>query len=237
MPVVIFSTMRYSGKFDLSFLLQTLFISLFQIFYIMAGIQPPDNPALENERLSPGSVTRYLSSGSARRKTVKDEDCKFCRRTIGGRDLINHLETQSYCRIIYCRMFRVKTLEDLLLKKFSCQSCYLTKKTLDLKKHLEEKRNCLEAYRTKFDLNDVEDVIKKVKALKRAVLPSRSKTARALKYGEAKKKEITKNTTEMESLNEMRSNINLGNYRLCVIFKSNFGQYGAREVKEEEEIL
>ena len=56
---------------------------------------------------------------------------------------------------------------------------------------MEENRNCLEAYRTKFDLNDVEDVIKKVKALKRAVLPSRSKTARALNYGEAKKKEIT----------------------------------------------
>ena len=52
-----------------------------------------------------------------------------------------------------------------------------------------------------------------------------------------KKKEITNNKTEMESLNDMRSNISLGNYRLCIMCKSNFGQYGAREVKEEEEIF
>ena len=95
----------------------------------MAGIESPENPTPENERLSPGSLTRYLSSASARRKSVKDEDCKFCRRRIGGRDLINHLETHSYCRTIYFRMFRVTNMEDLLLKKFSCQSCFLTRKT------------------------------------------------------------------------------------------------------------
>ena len=44
------------------------------------------------------SVERYLSTVSAKRRRVKQDDSRFCRASVSGKDLIRHLRGREMCR-------------------------------------------------------------------------------------------------------------------------------------------
>ena len=185
------------------------------------------SPSLEHN-----AIGRYLTTSSAKRKKVKESHCQFCVRILSGGDLLDHLKKEKLCQILYYRIMRTKSFENLVLKIFSCEFCFLTKR-IDFKQHLSENGNCLEHYKIKLNANTIEGVVKKVKALKRTNMPSRTTVARALQYGKEKKKKKDAKTVAC-SLNDYRSSIELANYKLCILCKSNCGV--AREVRAHEDL-
>ena len=204
---------------------------------------PPDDNADDVLLWSPSRNTlnpfaRYLTTSSAKRRKVKEKDCKFCEGSIDGGDLFNHLKKEKNCRSLYMIYFKVKSFDSLVVKMFSCEMCF-ERKQIDFKKHLRKNQNCFKKYQKKLGENDLEEIHKKVSALRRAALPSRSAAARTLNYMKQKTKmeEEKMNKTMTSSLNEYRDSIMISNYRLCIVCNSNFGEYGARQVKDEEELF
>ena len=192
-------------------------------------------PGFSPSRNGPNVVGRYLSSSSAKRRTIKEADCKYCDKFVEAASFIQHLRKEKLCRTIYLRNHKLKSFDSLLLKLFSCEFCYV-KKRIVLKKHLEENNRCLDGYRNKLKENDLDKLCKKVKALKRATLPTRSVAARALVY-KKEKAEVLMNKSGAMSLNDHKDSVMLSNFKLCVVCKSNFGNYSAREIRRSEELF
>ena len=197
-----------------------------------------DQVVLTPNRNSHNPRARYLTSSSAKRRKRKEADCKFCDERIMSFDLLKHLSEEKNCQSLYMKTFKVNSLDQLILKLFSCEVC-CERKQINLKNHLLQNQNCLERYRLKFGEESVEKIHKKVAALKRAALPSRSNAARQLDYVKIKKKreEAKLNMTTVDSLNMFRSNTMIANYKMCVICRSNFSEHGARQLKEDEELF
>ena len=182
-------------------------------------------------------VNKYNQSGSAKKKKVKDSPCQFCRVCVrDGSELVNHLQRNQTCAKLYLRIHKVKNFDSLLLKLYSCIVCYTTKQ-MDFKKHLGRNEMCLLEYQRKMDEEDISKIHKKVLALKRAAIPSRSKAARGLDYEKQKKSrdDAKLNKTMTGSLNDFRDKTMYSNYRKCALCLSNFGDYSARELKDHEE--
>ena len=168
-------------------------------------------------------VKRYMTSSTARRKQMKHTDCKFCDFNIPASSLFDHLRRQRHkkCLFLYLKMHQVNTLEGLIAKLFSCEMC-CNQERINFEKHLKKNKRCLEKYKLKFQEEDIRKIHEKVKALKRKTFPSRSSN-------------YCKSLSE--SLNEYRENVAFGNFKLCVQCNANFREYGAREVKENEELF
>ena len=194
----------------------------------------------EGHRASPmhqNTVNRYIQSCSARKKKVKNSPCQFCRACVDdGSDLVNHLKGNQSCANLYLRIYKVMTLDSLLLKLYNCTVCYTTKR-IDFKKHIGRNEVCLLEYQRRMNEEDISKIHKKVLALKRALIPSRSKVARGLDYERQKKSRDDEklNKTVTGSLNDFRDRIMYANYRKCAVCLSNFGDYSARELKNHEE--
>ena len=203
----------------------------------------PDDPRLKNQGLgliSPlrlnGSVGHYLSTASAKRRRVKMEDCKYCNTIVGGNELLNHLEVKRNCKMLYMRALRVRVDGDLARKLFSCEFCLETKQ-INFRNHCLKNGSCLQKYLNKYQKKDLDSLCSKVRSLKRANLPSRSKSSRAEESSKQKKirDENKCNKTRAASLNDYRSSTLMSNYKLCVGCHSNFSEFGARELQEDEE--
>ena len=188
-----------------------------------------------------GSVTKYMRSGSARRRQVKEKNCIFCDYDIEGDELDNHLKLSERCRILYSRKLKVKMtdkVDPIMTRLYSCINCHLTKRII-LSKHLNQNRSCLVSYRQRFKLNDVVDICKKVSTLQRVSILSRRKLARSNETAKKASKEVAKNQnkTVITSLNDYRTSVELANYRFCISCNSNFNESAARMIKPNEEIL
>ena len=188
-----------------------------------------------------GSVTKYMRSGSARRRQVKEKNCIFCDYDIEGDELDEHLKLSERCRILYSRKLRVKMtdkVDPIMTRLYSCINCHLTRRII-LSKHLNQNRSCLVKYRERFKLNDVVDICKKVSELKRVSILSRQKLSRSLETAKKAKEQVAKNLTKtvVSSLNEYRASVELANYRFCDICSSNFNDSSARMIKPDEEIF
>ena len=77
-----------------------------------------------------GSFHKYMTSGSARKRQVKEKNCNFCIEELEGDTLDNHLKLSEWCRMLYSRKLRVKTNDDvdpIMIRLYSCINCQLTK--------------------------------------------------------------------------------------------------------------
>ena len=180
-------------------------------------------------------VGRYISSSSAKKRKIKEMDCMFCVKYLEGSGFVDHLKKEILCRNLYLRSFKLKSYDNLLLKLFSCEFCF-ERRQMDFKKHLSRNNRCLEGYRRKFMENNLEILCKKVRALRRTAMPSRSAAARALVY-KKERREAQLNKSTASSLNDYITSIMLSNYKLCIICHSNFGEYSAREVKKHDDLF
>ena len=183
----------------------------------------------------PDSVGRYFSTASAKRRKVKQEDCKFCEALIPGKDLLNHLKGKKTCMNLYMRILKVTSEKHLVIKLFSCEFCFETKQ-LNFKNHMSKNEDCYAKYCRKYKANDLESLFRRVQADKRAALPSRSRSVRTVESAKQKKRveESRKNKTQAASLNDFRASTVIANYKLCVNCLSNCSEFGAKEVKEHD---
>lgn len=203
-------------------------------------LEEPDDVAnvqLTPTRSNESQVNRYLTTASAKRRRKKEGHCQFCEKDLAGSQFLDHLKKEDVCRKYYFKIWKVKTVEDFLLKIYSCEICFHTQH-LRFKKHLLENPACLEGYKLKLKMNeiDVEEICKKVASLKRALQHSRTVASRALDY-KKKKVEDEKSKSTAMSLNEYRASTTFFNYKKCVCCLSNFGEFGARELSEDEELF
>ena len=179
-------------------------------------------------------LVRYLTSSGLRRKKIKDTHCNFCVREENGIDFARHLRNSRSCALLYMRILKVHSLENVLLKLFSCEVCGETR-SVNFVKHLERNDRCLAWYREKYDIFDCSDIAKKNRTLKRMLYDSRNAVVRKLEY---KNQKIDKFQTKtvVSSLNDFRKNTMFFNYKLCVLCNSNFGGFYARELKSSEDL-
>ena len=198
-----------------------------------------DVQELPTGRRKVGSYNKYMTSGSARKKQVKERNCSYCTKVLDGEALADHLRVSESCRILYSRQLRVKVHDDvdpIIIRLYSCISCHLTKRII-LSSHLRKNPACLNSYRIRFKLDKIEDICKKIIALKKMSILSRQKLARSFENKEKRSKEVVKNQnkTVTTSLNEYRASVELANYRFCVKCNSNFNEASARVIKPNEE--
>ena len=63
--------------------------------------------------LVPVSILRHLSSASAQRKAIKEDNCKFC-NFFGNRwNMEEHLTNSEQCQVLYSRLMHLKTIDAL----------------------------------------------------------------------------------------------------------------------------
>ena len=113
-------------------------------------------------------IQRSLCSPSARRRQVKQNDCRFCDADLPSSGLINHLKKaiNKSCNLLYLKLYRVSSLESLVAKLFSCEMCY-EQKRINFQSHLGRNKECLKKFQQKFGFQDVQKIDAKVKALKK----------------------------------------------------------------------
>ena len=169
---------------------------------------------------------RYHSSPSARRRRVKDNDCKFCDENIIVEDLLGHLNSRERCRLLYFKSLSVKTMSEFSVKFFSCENC-LEIKPLKLSIHMQKNFPCFQFYRRKYECSEIQDILMKIRRLKRRSIPSRQPLSR--------KKERDVNITEVCSLNNFRRRVSFSNYNLCVHCKAHFLSSNVKEVKPDDD--
>ena len=193
-------------------------------------------------RESNSQLTRYITSSSAKKKKVKETDCKFCHSNFSGEQLFKHMKSEKNCQTLYMKWFKVKSFESLVVKLFHCEMCYESKK-IDMRKHLRTNWSCFKKYQRKSGEKDLEDVYKKVLALRRSNLSrsnlsSRTSEARKLENEKRKKKDEENQCKSLStSLNEYKDSTLFANYRVCVKCTTNFGEYSGRQLKETEELF
>ena len=197
------------------------------------------NPNSQVRRSQPNSqVSRspgpQLTASSLRRITMKKNHCKFCIGNFFKRRLLRHLKNHNPCLILYQRMLRVKSLENLVVKLFSCQFCCETKK-LDLKIHLSSSEDCLKSYQTKYDIVSIHAIVRKIYNLKRNLQGSRTAVARKLEY-ENKKEKAKILKSMVSSINDYKLSVLYSNFKLCVICLGNFCETSARVIQVDEDI-
>lgn len=166
---------------------------------------------------------------------MKKNHCKFCIGNFFKRRLLRHIKNHNPCLILYQRMLRVKSLENLVLKLFSCQFCCETKK-LDLKIHLSSSEDCLKSYQMEYDIVSIHAIVRKINNLKRNLHGSRSAVARKLEYENRKEKAKTLKSM-VSSINDYKQSVIYSNYKLCVICLGNFCETSARVIKVEEDLF
>ena len=196
---------------------------------------PPSLPSPPPPRLNqvPDNEVRQMQ------RKRKSFDCEFCNLNLDGPALDEHLKTEhgQVCRESYLKNYKVTNYDELLTRLFSCEICKI-KERIDFKKHLRSNALCLNGYKEKFQLQDIDSIHKRVYNERRKRNASRSKSARSRKQKARRiEKEDLKTKTTVASLNEFRDKIAWANYRLCCVCKCNFREYGAKAVKETDEIF
>lgn len=178
------------------------------------------------------TIQRSLSSPSARRKQVKQSDCKFCDANLPSSGLINHLKkaVNKSCNLLYLKLYRVSSLESLVAKLFSCEMCF-EQKRINFQAHLGRSKECLRKYQQKFGLQDVQKIDAKHKALKRKTFP-----CRAPAYTKSKYDIMRESKSVFKTLNDYWENTAFGNYKLCIQCHANYREHGAKEVTRDEEL-
>ena len=194
--------------------------------------RPVDDYQVQRSRST--EILRHLTSSSVKRKKVKDSHCKFCLREKSALALVDHLRRSRHCSRLYMRIYKVNTLDNLLLKCFSCEMCGEIKH-INFSEHLRRKNECLEGYMRQYKLRDIDEIVKRRKKLKRDLAQSRTTAARKLEYKKKKEKDASNKTT-FSSLNDFHKNMMFINYKHCVICRANFGGLSAREIKPNDEL-
>ena len=108
------------------------------------------SPARKRSR----AVIANLSSSSLKKRTTKSSHCKFCPRYKCRSSLEEHLKLSDTCLQLYCREFKVRSLDAVLIKCFSCLGCDKIGK-FKLAVHLSKSESCLRVYRERFGVEDV----------------------------------------------------------------------------------
>ena len=120
--------------------------SLFWIIFITE--MPPG-------QLRAGRVLQYVSSSSAKRRERKIENCHFCARYFNDcQSLKAHLEISPACYACYCRKYKCKSMNGVLIKLYSCISCSKTDNAR-LSLHLSRNQACLQHYLVVFEAKDL----------------------------------------------------------------------------------
>ena len=166
-------------------------------------------------------------------KAMEKDYCYFCQINVLPRDLYGHLFGSSVCKERYLDSYDARSLKHLIVKLFRCLNCNpnLLK---DIRLHLSQNRACFMRYQVIFQIDTVDGIADTINSLKRSNKPSRSVTARALEYDKQRSKCVR---NRVVSINDYKSTVSLGNYKKCAVCLMNCTEYGAREIKEYEELF
>ena len=175
----------------------------------------------------------YVKSPSARKHYLKTSNCHFCNIDAEYEHLEQHLHESNQCQILYYHKLRVKSVEEVVFKIYNCIFCNLGDKK-KLKQHIQKTDNCFRKYADRFQESDLEEISKKISKIKRSFQQSRQSLIRKLNESEkqklSRKKDFEQKTME-SSLNDYRSCIQFGNYRLCFKCLTNSTDSMSEEVK------
>ena len=206
------------------------------------GLSAPPLAPFRGPPMSPqrrhASLNRHLASPSARLRCSKRENCFFCKRQLEGKDLLNHLQTKETCRTQYCILYKVDSTDEIMNRIYSCISCFQTNRVrrINFKNHIKKNKKCYEHYCRKYELDSIDSVCRMVSRVKRRFLPSRTKSARRLENKRYEEK-IRNFKTQADSYNDYKNSILFSNYKHCCKCKSNYNEYSAKEIKEDEEMF
>ena len=136
--------------------------------------------------LVPVSILRHLSSASAQRKAIKQDNCKFC-NFFGNRwNMEEHLTNSEQCQVLYSRLMHLKTIDAILVSIFACLYC--EQNFAQFSQHMKTSANCLQQYKLRFNVSNMSEVIDKILSLKKQGYKSRRSLNRSLETKKAHKK-------------------------------------------------
>ena len=109
-----------------------------------------DNNPINLTRRSSSVLHRYISSSSAKKRQVKDSNCKFCRSDVSRDSMANHLDNSEVCSTLYQRLHHVKSNIAALVCMYRCLYC--DKNFQQFSNHLQTEPDCLRQYLTNFEV-------------------------------------------------------------------------------------
>ena len=189
--------------------------------------RPPASPHRINSQ-----TAKYLTSSSAKRKQIKEENCNFCPAICTKENFEDHLLNKESCKHLYLRKHHLKTVEAVLVTCFKCLYCDSDFRQLN--NHLKHSPNCLSKYQERFGVESVNEVTKKVTALKGQAWKSKRSLSRAIESAKAKDNKRLKAQNEPleTNLNQHIQQTSFSNYKKCGNCKSNL--MNAKEVLEND---
>ena len=162
------------------------------------------------------TVSKYISSSSARRRIIKQNHCKFCQEDLNRETFEAHLRARQNCLTLYLRKLHLTTLEAVILKIFPCFFCDM--KFQQLRHHLQTQPECLQQFQERFNVTSLSAVMKKVMNLKRQEYKSRRSLERhfqtSSKAAENKKARLQKETVD-DYLNKHCHQTAFSNFKRC----------------------
>ena len=120
--------------------------------------QPQEAPASDRFNVpivSNSPLRRYLSSGSARRRTVKHSNCLFCRFDCEKIILENHLKDSDICLTLYKRKLHCSSIDGVLHKIYDKSCLFCQGQVKSVKFHLETNRDCCNQYFLRYNVETI----------------------------------------------------------------------------------
>ena len=160
------------------------------------------------------TVSRHLSSSSAKRRILKQSHCNFCREDCNKQTLENHLRTNENCLTLYLRKLHLKTLDAVLLKIYPCLYC--DQPFRQLSHHLQTQPECFQQFKARFNVSTLGAVVKKVKSFKREEYKSRRSLERQFENDKAKNlRKSLLQKDKVQDLNKHCQQTAFSNYKKC----------------------
>ena len=178
------------------------------------------------------SIIRNLTSSGLKRKMKKYQHCKFCSEYVNRKNLERHLKANSHCEALYMGLFKVNSLNAVLVSCFPCLNCSKTG-DFSLKVHLNHNKQCFSYYKEKFKVENQKELSQKIKNLKRQSYNSRQPANRKLFENSIKYESVT----VTEAINKYRRSIALANYRLCCICFGHYVESSTFEIKPDNQLF
>ena len=211
------------------------------------NIDPADGNVVENNNVSPvqrpALIRQYISSSSAKRRMLKSNHCFYCQVDCTKQEMKNHLESEEMCKTLYCRKYRVKEIDSVLVTIYNCLFC--DEEVRQLATHLKKAPPCLLKFLQLFQIdrtgvvsNDVKAVMTKVVNCKRSGFKSRQSLKRKFENSLAsanKKKKLEEQPMEYSLNSFVRETTNL-NYTMCAKCKSSITS-SFMEIDEDTECI
>lgn len=101
-------------------------------------------------------LLRHLSSGSARRRIVKNRNCLFCRRDLEKLELEGHLQSDNVCFTLYKRKIHCNSINGILIRLYEKECLFCNRQQGNsLQLHLEDSPQCRQSYFNRYNVDQI----------------------------------------------------------------------------------